>query len=371
VGRILCYGILGVFTIQFTHIRYSVLKEVPMKRLARFLVMLFILGFFGLPSLNTYAAEQRGIKLVFSTFFPASNVQAQLGDLWAREIEKRTSGKVEIMYLPGWPVLKGEEIYEGTLIGATDIGMSAFAYNHGLFPAMEAVDLPLGYPSASVATSVINDFYAQYRPKELADVKVLYLHAHGPGLLHSIKPVYKLEDLRGMRIRCTGFAAKMVRAMGAEPLVKAQGYTYALLQDRYVTATWGPMEVLKGWKQAEVIKYTTECYCIGYTSGFYVAMNVKKWKSLPSDVQKVFEEVSSQWIAKHAKAWDESDGEGRKFTLSLGNKIIPLSREESARWCKAVEPVVDEYINRAGTKGLPGKEYVKTLRELVKKYWKR
>jgi len=100
-------------------------------------------------------------------------------------------------------------------------------------------------------------------------------------------------------------------------------------------------------------------------------MNFKKWKSLPSDVQKVFEEVSAQWIAKHAKAWDESDGEGRKFTLSLGNKMISLSKEESARWCKVIQPVVDEYIDRAEAKGLPGKEYVKTIRELIKKYGKR
>jgi len=342
-----------------------------MKSFLRSPVILLGLVFFGLPSFTAHGAQQNPIKLAYATFFPSTNSQAQLGDAWAREIKKRTNAKVEITYLPGWPGLKGDEIYEGTLIGATDIGMSAFAYNQGRFPAMEAIDLPMGYSSASVATSVINDFCKKFRPQELDDVKILYLHAQGPGLLHSRKPVYKLEDLKGMRIRCTGFAAKMVRALGAEPVVKPQGYTYALLQDRYVSATWSPMEVLKGWKQAEVIKYTMECYCVGYTSGFYVAMNLKKWKSLPPDVQKVFEEVSAEWIAKHATAWDDSDKEGRKFSLSLGNKIIPLSKEEGARWDKAVRPVVDEYIERAGDRGLPGKEYVKTIRELIKKYGNR
>jgi len=342
-----------------------------MKRILRPLIITLGLVFLGLPLSVAQGGQQNAIKFTYTTFFPPTNVQAQLGDSWTREIERRTKGKVEITYLPGWPVLKGDEIYQGTMIGATDIGMSAFAYNQGRFPAMEAIDLPLGYPSATVATSVINDFYKKFQLTELADVKVLYLHAHGPGLLHSRKPVYQLEDLRGMRIRCTGFSAKMVRAMGAEPVVKPQGYTYALLQDRYVSATWGPMEVLKGWRQAEVIKYTVECYCVGYTSGFYVVMNLKKWKSLPTDVRKVFEEVSAKWIPKHAKAWDDSDEEGRKFTLSLGNKIIPLSKEEVARWCKAVEPVMDEYIDSAGKKGLPGREYVETIRALIKKYGKK
>ncbi len=341
-----------------------------MKRVTWLLVIFLVLIFLTSALFGAHLAQQKAIRLVYSTSFPCRHVQAQLSHTWAKEIEKRTNGKVKISYFSIWPNLKGNEIYEEVKIGATDIGMSAFAYNRMCFPAMETIDLPLGYPCATVATSVINDFYKKYRPKELADIKVLYLHAHGPGLLHSRKPVYKLEDLKGMRVRASGFCAKIVSALGAEPLFKPQGYTYAYLQDHYVDATCSPMEVLKGWNQAEVIKYTIDCRCLGYTSGLYVVMNQEKWNSLPDKVQEVFEEVSAEWISKHAKAWDDSDEEGRKFTLSLGNKIIPLSEEESARWCKAVQPVVDEYIKRAEGKGFPGKEYVETVKELIKKYSK-
>lgn len=317
---------------------------------------------------NAHAAEQKPVELIYTTFFPTTDKQAQLGYAWVKEIEKRTNGKLKINYLPGGVFIRAEHIFEGITIGATDIGMSAFAYNRVRFPAMEAIDFSIGYPSAKVATYVINDFYKKFRPKELADVKVLYLHAHGPGLLHSKKPVYKLEDLKGMRIRSTYFSAEVTRALGGGPVVKPQGYTYVLLQDNYVDATWSPMEVLKGWRQAELINYTIEPSCTSYTSGFYVAMNLKKWNSLPKDIQGVFEEVSAEWITRHAEAWDSSDEEGRKFTLSLGNKIIQLSKEESARWCKAVQPIINKYVRRIESKGLPGEEYVKTIRDLIKKY---
>lgn len=318
--------------------------------------------------LNAYAAEQKPVELIYATFFPTTDKQAQLGDAWVKEIEKRTNGKLKISYLPGGVFIRAEDIFEGIKIGATDIGMSAFAYNRRLFPAMEAIDFSIGYPSAKVATSVINDFYKKFRPKELADVKVLYLHAHGPGLLHSKKPVYKLDDLKGMRIRSTYFSAEVTKTLSAVPVVKPQGYTYVLLQDNYVDATWSPMEVLKGWRQAEVINYTIEPSCTSYTSGFYVAMNLKKWNSLPKDVQGVFEEVSAEWVTRHAKTWDSSDKEGRKFTLSLGNKIIKFSKEENACWCRAVQPVIDKYTRRAESQGLPGKKYVETIRDLIKKY---
>jgi TRAP-type transport system periplasmic protein len=130
-----------------------------------------------------------------------------------------------------------------------------FAYTAGRFPVMEALDLPMGYPNGYTATMVANDFYNKFKPAEISGVKMLYLHAHGPGLLHSRKPVSKLEDLRGLKVRCTGFSAKAATAhLGAVPVAMAQGAAYEALQKGVVEATFAPIEVLKGWKQAEVIK---------------------------------------------------------------------------------------------------------------------
>ncbi len=314
------------------------------------------------------ASGAKSVELRWSTFFPATHPLFPMSQRWGDEITRRTGGKVAFTYFPGGTLLKGNEIYDGVLKGTTDIGMSVFAYTRGRFPVMEAVDLPLGYTTGTVASHVINDFYKRFKPKELDGVKVLFLHAHGPGLLHSKKEVRKLEDLKGLKIRSTGFSAKVAKALGAVPVAMPQGGTYEALQKGVVEATFSPMEVLKTWKQGEVIKYTVECYSVGYTSGFYVAMNLKTWRSLPPEVKKVFEEVSSEYIAKAGAIWDAGDEAGREFTLARGNEIIPLSQKESARWAKAVEPVIAEYIKKAESKGLPGREYVDTLRTLIKKY---
>jgi TRAP-type C4-dicarboxylate transport system substrate-binding protein len=331
-------------------------------------VVLFVGLAFGMFLLfNAPAAQAKAIELAYANFFPPTPVQAQLGDAWAKEIEKRTNGKVKITYYPGGALLKGPQVYDGVLKGIADIGMSVFGYSRGVFPSMEAIDLPMGYPNGKTATLVINEFYKKFNPAELSKVKVMYLHAHGPGLLHSKKEIHKLEDLKGLKIRSYGFNAKMVEALGGVPVALPQGGVYEALQKGVADATFSPMEVLKGWKQAEVIKYTVECVSVGYTAGMYVAMNLDKWNSLPKDVQEVFEKVSAEWIPKHGEAWDASDQAGREFTLSLGNKIIPLSEEESARWAKAVLPVVDSYIKATDEKGLPGKDYVNFLREEIKK----
>lgn len=317
-----------------------------------------------------YAADGKGkqIKLTYSIFFPAAHGQTEAGVAWAKEIEQRTGGRVKIDVFPGGTLTSAKDCYDGVVKGISDIGMSCFAYSRGRFPIMETVDLPLGYPSGMVATRIANEFYAVMKPRELDDVKVLYLHAHGPGLLHTKRPVVKLEDLKGMKIRSTGFSAKVVEALGGSPVAMPQPETYEALHKGVVDGTFTPIETLKGWKQAEVIKSTTDCVGIGYTTAMFVVMNKNTWNSLPADIQKVFEEVSAAWIDTHGKLWDKLDQEGRQFTTSLNNQIIELSPDESRRWVNAVAPIIDEFRQNLNKNGLPGDKAITEIKHLLEKH---
>lgn len=303
----------------------------------------------------------------YSVFFPPTHGQSKAAVEWAKEIEKRTGGRVKINVFAGGTLTPADQIYDGVVKGISDIGMSCFAYTRGRFPVMEALDLPMGYPNGRTATRTANDFFKQFKPKELDDVKLLYIHAHGPGLLHTIKPVNSMQDLKGLKIRSTGLSAKMVEMLGGVPVAMPQGGTYEALQRGVVGGTFTPIETLKGWKQGEVVKFTTDTSVIGYTTAMFVVMNLKKWNALPKDIQEIFEKVSNQWIDVHGEAWDALDAEGRQYTLSLGNKIITLSKEENSRWEKAVSPIIQDYVKSADARGLPGQQIIKALDGFIKK----
>ena len=174
--------------------------------------------------------EEKAIELSYSIFFPASHLQAAAGAEWAQEIEKRTDGKVKITVYAGETLTKAPQVYEGVVNGVSDIGMSVFAYTRGRFPLLEGLDLPLGYPDGVTATKIANEVVKKYNPAELSDVKVLYLHAHGPGILASKKKVENMSDLSSMKIRATGLSAKIVSSLGAVPIAMSQGETYEALQ---------------------------------------------------------------------------------------------------------------------------------------------
>jgi len=305
-------------------------------------------------------------RLTYSIFFPATHGQCKAGIAWAKQIEQRTNGQVKITVFPGGALTKANQCFDGVVKGITDIGMSCFAYTRGRFPVMEAADLPLGYPNGLAASRIVNAFYHQIKPAELSDVQVMYLHAHGPGLLHTKKPVQKLEDLRKMKIRSTGLSTKIVEALGGVPVAMPQGSTYESLQKGVVEGTFGPMEVLKGWRQAEVVKYTTNCKQVGYTTSMFVVMNRNKWNSLPVEIQKIIHNVNREWIDVHGVAWDALDDQGRDFAIQQKNHIFELSEKEVERWKKAVEPVIYNYIDKVKMKNLQGKAYVDSLAKLIK-----
>jgi TRAP-type transport system periplasmic protein len=332
------------------------------------MIMALFLGFTGswVPQ-----AEAQTYNFTYSTFFPPTHIQTIVPQAWAKEIEERSKGRIKIRFFTGGSLTPPPQIYDGVAKGISDFGLSVFAYSPGRFPVIEAIDNPLGYPNAFVATRVINELYDRFQPAELNDVHVCYLFAHGPGLIHtSRKPVRTLEDMQGLKIRSTGTSQLIVRALGAAPVAMSQGETYDALKKNVVDGTLVPIEALKGWKQAEVLKYTTLSYSIGYSQGFFVAMNLKKWNDLPENLQQIITDVSKEYREITAKAWEDSDIEGRQFAKELGHEFLELSEAESARLKAAMKPVYEDYIKRANDRGVNGETAFNAVREMVEKYSK-
>jgi TRAP-type C4-dicarboxylate transport system substrate-binding protein len=307
------------------------------------------------------------VKLNYSNFFPAPHTNCILSVEWGKEIEKRTNGRVKITVFPGGTLTPADKCYDGVVKGISDLGMSVPSYTMGRFPLSEVLDLPLGAKTAFVATRLVNDFYKKFKPKEFDDVKIMYLHAHGPGIVHTrSKPIYKLEDLKGVKIRATGTTAKVAASLGATPVAMPMPETYDSISRGVADGVVCPMEALKGWKLGEVVKFTTQDFSSAYSLSFFVAMNKDKWNSLPPDIQKIIEQVNEEWIEKHGRNWDAIDKEGYEFIQKLGNKVIPLSKKEEARWAKAVEPLFAEYVKEKTAKGLPAAEALKFCRDRLK-----
>ena len=332
---------------------------------------LAVVSLFFLLCVPTQAAEQgKVIALRFATFVtPMHQVSISL-DQWAKEVEKRTTGRVKITMHPSGTLAPAGQIYDSVMKGIADIGYAAISYTAGRFPLTDVMTLPLGYTSGYEATKLANELYKKFKPKEFEGTQIMWLEGHGPGILNTKKPVYKLEDVKGMKIRTTGVTTRIAVALGAAPVGMPMSEAYDALSRGIVEGIFCPIEALHGWKLGEVVSYTTEDFGASYSDCFYIAMNKEKWASIPDDVKPIIEKLNLEWLEKDGKMWDAIDKEGREFALKRGNKIISLSQEENARWAEKVRPTLDEYVKNAKAKGLPAEEALKFCLDYLKAHQK-
>jgi len=323
-----------------------------------------------LPFEGAYAAP-KVIKLKAANFFPTPSLQSKYLEAFCAELEKRTQGRVQIDYFAGGSLLKAPRIYQGVVTGIADIGYAHIEYTPGRFPVTGACELPLGYPSAWVSSQVANDFYNEFKPKEWDEVKVLWMNACNPSLMITKKPVRKLEDLKGMKIRSPGIVGYTVKALGATPAPTPMMEVYDAISKGVIDGVNTPFETLKTFRFAEVVDYTTASWQVGNVYYFYVVMNKNSYKKLPPDIKEIFDELCGEYKERYALFWNVIDFYGKEFALQKGVEIIELSDEEAARWVKAVEPVIEDYVKDMVGKGHSEAEvrgWIKFIRERMD-YW--
>jgi TRAP-type C4-dicarboxylate transport system substrate-binding protein len=332
-----------------------------------------ILPIFLVVLLGTMLAGSRGfaaeatIKLTYANFPPAPTFPCVQMEHWAKEVETRTGGKVKVQTFPGGTLLPAKNILDGVISGLADIGNFAMSYQPGRFPVSEAVDLPLGFTSAKVASLTLYDLVEKYQPKEFEKVKILTLFTCPPTHFMTKTPLKSLMDLKGMELRVAGTSAEVVKRLGGIPVAMPQSETPEAIQKGVVKGMVSSLEILQDFKFAAYTPYATIANLPVVT--FAVVMNKEKWSSLPADVKKVLDDMRREqalWTGTYvdahvteALAWSGKNYNHQVF-------ILPAADGETVKGL--LKPMADDYIKRVTEQGLPGSQIVADALALKKKH---
>jgi TRAP-type C4-dicarboxylate transport system substrate-binding protein len=314
--------------------------------------------------------SQATITLKYANFPPATTFPCVQMERWAKEVEKRTAGKVKVQTFPGGTLLPAKNIFDGVISGMADIGNFAMSYQPGRFPISEAVDLPVGFANARVASLVLFDLIEKYNAKEFEKVKVLTLFTCPPANLMTSKPVKSLKDLKGMEIRVSGTSVDVLKNLGGSGIAMPQSDTPEALQKGVVKGNFSSMEVLKDFNYAAYTPYVTLVNL--QVVSFAVVMNKDKWNALPDDVKKIFDDMrreQAEWTGtyvdnhvKEALTWSKE--KYKDF------QVFELPKSDSAEIPKLMQPIIDAYVKKTNALGLPGDQIVKDISLLKAKYEK-
>jgi TRAP-type C4-dicarboxylate transport system substrate-binding protein len=297
---------------------------------------------------------------------------------WCDNIARDSNNRLNCQIYPAMQ-LGGSppQLYDQAKDGVADVVWTVAGYSANRFVRSQVFELPFMMTNAGATSRAAWDFVQKYAMDEYKDVKLLAVHVHGPGVIFTKnKPITKIEDLRGMKMRGpTATVTKMLANMGATPVGMPVPQVPEALSKGVIDGAVIPYEVAPGLKVNELTKYASETPKGSpalYTTFFVVPMNRARYDSLPADLKAVIDKNSGRELSAFLGSTQEgNDVPGRKaFVETPGYTITQIPAAEVDRWKKATDNLDDEWVADMNKRGFAGKAMLDEARALVQKYSK-
>lgn len=304
---------------------------------------------------------------------PQANVPKLVLDVWADKIEADSKGEIKVERYPAMQLGgKPPELIDQARDGVADIVWTVVGYTPGRFPRTEVFELPFMMTNAEATSRAFWEIFEKdMKDTEFADYKILATWVHGPGLIHSARPVAQIEDMKGLKIRGgSRIVNQLIERLGATPVGMPVPAVAEGLSKGVITATTIPWEVTTALKVPELVKNHTEFGDRAlYTLTFVLAMNKDRYESLSDELKAVIDANSGLEFSAFAGGTQEgADAPSRAKVVEMGNNIITLDDAEVLRWEEAASPIFDQWLKDMEAKGIDGQALLDEARALIKKH---
>lgn len=328
---------------------------------------LFAIALTALVSSWPVSANAAELSLSYANFPPAPTFPCIQMERWAKEVEARTEGKVDVQTYPGSTLLGAKNMWSGVIQGQADIGCISLAYQPGVFPMMSVFEQPLGFSSATAASQALWELYAKRQPKEFKRVKVLTMFTSAPSNLMSKEPIKTLADLQGMAIRGSGGASRALELMGATPVSMPASECAEALQKGLIKGIFSSFDMLMDFNFAEHLRYQTITNSMVYP--FAVIMNLDSYNALPADVKKVLDDLGTEQAKWTGDYLDKHVADSLEWSKDkYGIEVMDMPSDDAAKADRKLSVMIDGWKEKAAAKGVPADEILAEVKALKAKY---
>jgi TRAP-type C4-dicarboxylate transport system substrate-binding protein len=291
--------------------------------------------------------------LTFSSWVPPTHHLSVWQVNWTKEVEKATGGRVKFNLLPKHPSA-APGTFDAVRDGLVDLSYVTASYT----PARHILPLMAELPGAGETAEINSIAYSRihwkhfHKAGEYKGVKLLAVWTHGPGQMFTKKPVARIADVQGLKIRTGGGIAEAVaNALGASAFVKPAPESYELLKSGVADGVFFPFESIVSFKLDTVIEQATVFRGGMYSSSFGFFMNEDKWAKLSKQDQAAIEKLGFEYAARsNGQSWDTADQKGLEALKKANVKIVNADPALQAEVQKRSAPIIDDWIKKASAK---------------------
>lgn len=327
-----------------------------------------------------HAAPQQSGKvwtMKYDCYIQASAPTAQLDNWFLDMVAERAKGRIKIEKYWASSLHKVGEHLQAVRDGLSEMSLISYGYYPSMVPVSRGLEWYfMGCDHADALLKVCRDMYNTYPAlkdewEKKNNCKVLYFTNWDYCPLFSKKPLTKVSELKGLKIRGYGIGAETIDRMGGRGVPVIASEVYQSLERGILDGVFAfcfiTAEKSKLYEQAPNI---IEIGAGGHAPTT-VVMNLELWQSLPDDLKNIFQKTAEDiYNWKYLELYSKLLEESLDVMIKGGAKFTKWSNEEIKKATNMVQPAqVNDWAEKvAKPAGIDGKDFLDRVQKLIAKH---
>jgi len=323
------------------------MNNVKLKTLAASLLGAFLVA----GATGAVAADIKDRTIKYAVIYDLKHPHGLGAQKFADLVAQHSGNKIKVKIYPN-ATLGGEVAIISSIQGGT-VEMSAMATSQlvGVIKDFAALDLPFLFNNEREVDRVVDGPVGKAFLDKLPEKNLIGLSwfEHGfRNLTNSKRPVQKLEDIQGLKVRVeqNAVAIDTWTTLGANAVPMPFPELYTALEQKAVDGQENPYSTVDSAKFYEVQKYlsvTKHKY-----SPLVLIFSKKFWDQLSGDEKKVLQDSAQEAAVYQRKANRDLNAKYLESLKKAGMQVNEIPAAEVDRMRAKVQPVVDKFSKQIG-----------------------
>ncbi|HTV71280.1 MAG TPA: TRAP transporter substrate-binding protein DctP [Rhizobiaceae bacterium] len=292
---------------------------------------------------------------------------------WGEAVTQRTEGRLQFRYFWTGTLLSGPDSGEGIRDGRADLGLTG-GFNLparlplstiGTIPFMTSNVAAMGYAHVN-AYNNNPDFHGEF---ERSNLHIIGFVPGGVNTVFSKKPLTKIEDMAGVKIRTVGLGADAMQAVGASPVTIPANEIFEGLSKGLLDASSGlPLDAGVDFSLQDAAPNIVDTKYGVYTMALY-AINRAVYDGFDPETKKIVDEESAAFLDKYYLPEIQAAEEARcKKAKEAGANFIVWDDEQAKLWKEKLgDTAKNHWVDSVKQYGADGAKFLSSFEEDLRK----
>lgn len=301
-------------------------------------------------ALNGATFAQQKLVLKVSDVHPEGYPTVAAVEAMGRKLEAATSGRISVQMYAAMQLGGEKEAIEQAQVSAIQLARVSVGALGPVVDDLNVVNLPFLFRNSAHMQKVIDGAIGQELLDKVTNntkaglVGLCWMDAGARSIYNTKRPIEKLEDLKGLKIRVIGnpMFVDMMNALGGNGIAMGYDQVFSALQTGVIDGAENNPPSFVYDNHYQVAKYYTLTEHLIVPE--MLVMSRKTWDGLSKDDQALLTKLAREAQLEERALWVQYEKQALDKARSAGIAIVTLSDKKPFE--DAVKPVWDKYAPR-------------------------